>query len=171
MADPFLSPFAEKFVDCVYNAGSRQLGYLLHYDYNIRKLRRRAQDLATKRERLQGKIDDAQTRGDIIFDDVKQWIADVDSITLEVETFLDNENRANKKCLKGWCINFSSCYRFSKEAQKKMEEISLLLAKVGEFETVSHPDPTPRSLSLAKGSSDAYESRKSLKKQKSLSNE
>ncbi|KAK4846424.1 hypothetical protein QYF36_017076 [Acer negundo] len=164
-ADPFLSAFAEKFVDCLYNAGSRQLGYLLHYDYNIRKLSRQDQDLKNKKERLQGKINDAQTKGEIIFEDVQQWIADVDRMTIEVGKFFDDENKANKKCLKGWCINFRSCYRFSKEALRKIEEISLLLAKVGDFEAVSHPDPTPRTLSLAKGSSDAYESRRSLKKQ------
>ncbi|KAK1568104.1 hypothetical protein Q3G72_020641 [Acer saccharum] len=82
---------------------------------------------------------------------------------VKVETFLADENKANKKCLKGWCINFRSCYRFSKEALRKIEDISQLLAK--DFEAVSHPDPTPRTLPLAKGSSDAYESRRSLKKQ------
>ncbi|TXG55671.1 hypothetical protein EZV62_020927 [Acer yangbiense] len=146
-ADPFLSASAEKFVDCVYNAGSRQLGYLLQ----------------NKRERLQGKTDDAKTKEEIIFVDVQQWIADVDSMTIAVETFLADENKANKKCLKGWCINFRSCYRFSKEALRKIEDISQLLAK--DFEAVSHPDPTPRTLPLAKGSSDAYESKRSLKKQ------
>ncbi|TXG55648.1 hypothetical protein EZV62_020904 [Acer yangbiense] len=83
LADPFLSAFADKFVDCVYNAGSRQLGYFLHYEYNIRKLRGQDQDLKNKRERLQGKIDDAQSKGEIIFDDVQRWIADVDSMTIE----------------------------------------------------------------------------------------
>ncbi|KAK1568382.1 hypothetical protein Q3G72_023838 [Acer saccharum] len=165
-ADPFLSAFAEKIVDCVYNAGSRQLGYLLHYDYNIQKLSKQDRDLKNKRERLQEKIDDAQKKGEIIFDDVQQWIVDVDRMTTEVGKFFDEENKANKKCLKGWCINFRSCYRFSKEALRKIEEISPLLTKFGDdFEAVSHPDHTPRTLSLAKGSSDAYESRRSLKKQ------
>lgn len=85
--------------DCSFNETCLQFGYLYHYKDSVERLRNQAQKLAYTRERVQAKIDEATRRGEIILDDVMNWIGRVDGITAEAEKFLRGEDKTNKRAV------------------------------------------------------------------------
>ncbi|XP_031263112.1 probable disease resistance protein At4g27220 [Pistacia vera] len=146
-------------------AARDQVGYLFHYNDNIEILKKQAKKLADSRYTVQKKIKFAESNGEIILVDVQSWIAEADDIFAKAESFLEDENKANKRRLKGWCI-LGQRYRFSKEAKKHTLVISDLLQEVGMFESVSCPAPPSGIISSSKlFSSGTFESRNSIKKQ------
>ncbi|KAJ4710216.1 Disease resistance protein [Melia azedarach] len=159
-----VSSVAGKIADYLFDAAGRQVGYLLHYNDNIEALRKQAQKLADRRDRVQGKLDAAKRNRETIEADVENWITEVDNNLALAEKLSEDEVKANKKCLGGWSLNLRSRYRFSKEAQKIILEISQLKEE-GKFEHVSRPAPPPGIISYSKGIFEAFESRKSIMKQ------
>ncbi|KAK2651058.1 hypothetical protein Ddye_018547 [Dipteronia dyeriana] len=135
-----------KIWDCSFDATCRQFRYLCSYKDSFKRLRIKAETLKYRRERVQGKIDEAIRNGEIIQSDVTNWIQRVDDTTKEAERFTENEDQANKRCLKGMCIDPWSCYRFGKEAERKIEAISILQQEGAEFEGVSRQAPPPSNL-------------------------
>ncbi|TXG55666.1 hypothetical protein EZV62_020922 [Acer yangbiense] len=135
-----------KLWDCSFDATCRQFRYLCGYKDSIERLRIKAEKLEHTRERVQGKIDEATANGEIILSDVTNWIQRVDGITKEAEHFREEEDKANKRCLKGLCINPWSRYRFGKEAERKIEAISNLQKERSGFEIVSRQAPPRRNL-------------------------
>ncbi|XP_044500264.1 disease resistance protein At4g27190-like [Mangifera indica] len=162
-----VSSIAGKIADCLFVAAGSQLGYLFHYNDNIKDLKERVEELSGCRERVQVKIDIAKRNGESIFIHVQNWMKKVDKNSIEAKKFFENEVKTNKRCLKGWCINLRQCYRFSKEAKELALAVSdLVRQEVGRFEHVS----TPASPSVVVSSSSVFsfgrfESRNSLKKQ------
>ncbi|XP_031249801.1 disease resistance protein At4g27190-like [Pistacia vera] len=163
----FLSSITVEVGKCCFAAAGDQLGYLFRYNDNIENLKKQAEKLADRRRSMQLKIEVAERQGEIIFANVRSWIAEVDNISAKAESFLEDEDKANKRCLKGWCINLKQRYRFSKEAKKHTLMISEQLQEVGKFdESVSCPGPPFGIMSSSKlFSSSTFESRNSIKKQ------
>ncbi|XP_044500262.1 probable disease resistance protein At4g27220 [Mangifera indica] len=155
-----------KIMGNLFVAAGDQLGYLFHYNDNIKDLKERVQELSGRRERVQVKIDIARRNGEYIFIDVQNWMEKVYRISAEVEKFLEDDVHANKRCLKGWCINLGQRYRFSKKAKEAaLAILDLVLQEVLMFEHVSYP--TTSSIVVSSSSvfsSRSFESRNSLKK-------
>ncbi|KAK4852888.1 hypothetical protein QYF36_000813 [Acer negundo] len=124
-------------LDCSFDATCRQFRYLCGYKENVETLRIQAERLKYRRERVQGKIDEATTEGEIILSDVTNWIERVDDVTEEAEHFIENEDKANKRCLKGLCIDPRARYQFDKEEERKIKAISNLQQEGAGFESVS----------------------------------
>ncbi|XP_044476194.1 disease resistance protein SUMM2-like [Mangifera indica] len=156
---------AEKVVDGVFAAAGDQLVYLFHYNDNIQKLKKQVEKLRDSRDMVQKKIESAKRNGEIIFDIVQKWLAEVDDVSAKAEKFLEDEGKANKWCLNGWCSNLRQRFRFSKEAKKHTLTIFDQLQEFGKFESVSYPAP-PSGIILSSQiiNSDTFKSRKSLKK-------
>ncbi|GAY56207.1 hypothetical protein CUMW_170100 [Citrus unshiu] len=94
-------PITEKIVDVLFNATVRQFGYLCKYKHYIEALRTEAKKLTDRRNDLQAEIDAATRNREVIKDEVKRWIAEVDEIIPKAEKFLEDEVKVNKKCLGG----------------------------------------------------------------------
>ncbi|XP_044476891.1 disease resistance protein At4g27190-like [Mangifera indica] len=147
-------------------AASDQLSYLFHYNDNIQKLKKQVEKLRDSRDMVQKKIESAERNGEIIFTIVRDWLAEVDDVSAKAEEFLERENKANKRCLKGWCINLSQRSRFSQEAKKHTQAISDQLQERGNFKSVSCPAPPSRIISSSEVfNSGPFKSRNSIKKE------
>ncbi|XP_031276693.1 disease resistance protein SUMM2-like [Pistacia vera] len=154
---------AENISSRLFDAGGRQIGYLLNSSDNIEALRKQAQKLEATRGTIQVRIDAAERNREIILPDVKNWISEVDNVSVQAEKFLEDEVNANKRCFKGWCIDLRSRYRFSKAAKQKVVVI-IQLQDDGKFQTVSQPAPPPQGIIFpAVGFSGIFESRESIK--------
>ncbi|XP_044500266.1 disease resistance protein UNI-like [Mangifera indica] len=161
-----VSAIAGKIAEYLSVAAGGQLGYLFHYNDNIKDLQERVKELSGCKERVQVKIATAKRNGESIFIDVQDWIEKVDKISAEAEKFFEDEAKANKRCLKGGCINLGQRYRFSKEAKEQTLAISyLVLQEVERFEHVSSlASPSAVVSSSSVFPSGTFESRNSLKK-------
>ncbi|XP_044500263.1 probable disease resistance protein At4g27220 [Mangifera indica] len=162
-----VSAIAGKIAEYLSVAAGGQLGYLFHYNDNIKDLKERVKELSGCKERVQMKIATAKRNGESVFIDVQDWIEKVDKISAEAEKFFEDEAKTNKRCLKGWCINLGQRYRFSKKAKEQALAISyLVLQEVERFEHVSSlPSPSAVVSSSSVIPSGTFESRNSLKKQ------
>ncbi|XP_044475766.1 probable disease resistance protein At4g27220 [Mangifera indica] len=111
------------------------------------------------------KIESAKRNGEIIFDIVQKWLAEVDDVSAKAEKFLEDEGKAKKRYLKGQCINLGQCYRFSKEAKKYTLAISDQLQESEKLVIVSCPPPPFGIISSSEAfNSGTVKSRDSLKK-------
>ncbi|XP_044477148.1 probable disease resistance protein At4g27220 [Mangifera indica] len=157
---------AEKVVDNVFAVAGDQFGYLFHYNDNIQKLKKQVGNLRDSRDMVQQKIEFAERNREIIFTIVRNRLAEVDDISAKAEKFLEDEDKANKRCLKGWCINLGQRCRFSKESKKHTLAISDQLQELGKFESVSCPAPPSGIISSNEVfNSGSFESRNSVKKE------
>ncbi|XP_044472238.1 disease resistance protein UNI-like [Mangifera indica] len=158
-----VSSISEIIFTRLFDAAGRQIGYLLKYNDNIETLQKQAQKLKATRDSMQMRIDAAERNREIILPDVQSWISEVDNVSAEAETFLEDEGNVNKMCFKGWCINVRLRYRFSKVAKQKITVITQL-REDGKFQTLSQPTPPPSSIiSPTVGFSRIFESRESIK--------
>ncbi|XP_044472458.1 disease resistance protein UNI-like [Mangifera indica] len=158
-----VSSISEIIFTRLFDAAGRQIGYLLKYNDNIETLQKQAQKLKATRDSMQMRIDAAERNREIILPDVQSWISEVDNVSAEAETFLEDEGNVNKMCFKGWCINVLLRYRFSKVAKQKITVITQL-QEDGKFQTLSQPAPPPSSIiSPTVGFSGIFESRESIK--------
>ncbi|KAH9793973.1 Disease resistance protein [Citrus sinensis] len=156
-------PITERIVDVLFNATVRQFGYLCKYKHYIEALRTEAKKLTDRRNDLQAEIDAATRNREVIKDEVKSWIAEVNDIIPKAEKFLEDEVKVNKKCLGGLCVDLKSRYKLSREAEEKTLAMSALMA-VGNFgKGVSRPAPPPAIISSSEGVY-AFKSRESTMK-------
>ncbi|XP_044477263.1 disease resistance protein At4g27190-like [Mangifera indica] len=157
---------AEKAVDNALAAAGAQLGYMFHYNDKIEKLKKQVEKLRDSRDMVQKKIETAKRDGQIIFVIVQKWIAEVDDVLEKAEKFLKDEDKAKKRCLKGWCINLEQRCRFSKEAKKHTLATYDQLQELGKFESVSSPTPPSGIISSSEVfNSGPFESRNSIEKE------
>ncbi|KAH7853610.1 hypothetical protein Vadar_004716 [Vaccinium darrowii] len=87
-------------------------------------------ELQVLRRTIEGQIEEAKTRGEVIMDDVLAWLNEADVLRQGVMKFghdkIDNENI---QCFKFSCPAFISRYRLGKQAKKKVGDVKSLLEK------------------------------------------
>ncbi|KAI8557045.1 hypothetical protein RHMOL_Rhmol05G0303600 [Rhododendron molle] len=141
-----LDKIVEKLVDIAFESVGRHLGYLFHYKKNMKNLEVEKNKLQERRGTIEQKIDEAKTSGEVIVDDVSDWLKEVDILRQGVETVMDQKTvKENVRCFKFSCPDFNSRYRLSKEAEKKMGDVKTLAEKAN-FGTISRPAPPPPEL-------------------------
>ncbi|KAK3027948.1 hypothetical protein RJ639_039415 [Escallonia herrerae] len=91
----------------------RQIRYFHRYRENV------VEDFGKQVEKLGELVNETKRNGDLVKVDVQKWLTKVDQILLEAEAF-EGEIKLNKRCFGiGWCPDWSSRYKLSKEVRKK----------------------------------------------------
>ncbi|KAG5550593.1 hypothetical protein RHGRI_015519 [Rhododendron griersonianum] len=141
-----LDKIVEKIVDIVFESVGRHLGYLFNYKQNMKNLEVERDKLQELRRTFEGKIDEAENRGEVIVENVSDWRNGAERLRQGVEAFMDEKRvKENAQCFKFKCPNFISRYRLSKEAEKKMGDVKSLIEKAN-FDTISSSAPPPPEL-------------------------
>ncbi|KAH7843524.1 hypothetical protein Vadar_017675 [Vaccinium darrowii] len=136
-----LDKIVEKIVDIVIQSVGRHLGYLFHYKQNVRNLEVQMDELQVLRRTIEGQIEEAKNRGEVIMENVSAWQNGAEGLRQRVETFMHYKiDKENVQCFKFSCPNFISRYKLSKEAEKKMGDVKSLSEKAN-FGTISQPAP------------------------------
>ncbi|KAA8529338.1 hypothetical protein F0562_033863 [Nyssa sinensis] len=133
----FVGKIVAKIIDRLFTSMGRQIGYVVHYKENIKNLKDEVDSLGNLRGRVQGTVDRAKDNGEVIEDDVSNWLSHVHEMEEAVKIFLENDN---SMCFKGWSSDVRSRYRLGKEAKKKVIAVTRLKAN-GKFDTVAHRAP------------------------------
>ncbi|KAF7145206.1 hypothetical protein RHSIM_Rhsim04G0073100 [Rhododendron simsii] len=120
------------------------VGFLLHYKQNLKNLEDEVNNLEEQRSNVEGKVNEANRRGEAIDDIVSFWLKDADETRQGVDEFRDEVTvKENMSFFNFSCPNFVSRYRLSKEAKKKVVHIKYLTEEGGKIGTVSHPREAP----------------------------
>ncbi|KAA8521167.1 hypothetical protein F0562_011828 [Nyssa sinensis] len=121
---------------------SRQIGYLVHYEENVEKLKAELDKLVDERSEVQQKVKAARDNAEEIKEKVWKWLTIVHGMKDEVDEFLAGKDTEYRRCFKVWFPDFYSRHRLGREAKKKTGVITGLITD-GKFETVSRPKPLP----------------------------
>nr|POE70241.1 putative disease resistance protein [Quercus suber] len=135
-----IKPIIEKIEENLLERTGQQIGYLIHLNSNVKNLKDQFQKLAEKRNAVQLEIGEAERNGEVMVPGVESWVQKVDNISEGLQTFLEEDVKANMMCLDGWCPNLKSRYSLSRKAKKKTLEIDGLL-KDGQFARLSYRPP------------------------------
>ncbi|CAL5401442.1 unnamed protein product [Camellia sinensis] len=143
---------------------SRQFGYLIFYETNIKNLENQVLKLEDKKFGVEQLVVAAETKRETIGPDVKRWLTAVNELSQEATEFIEHEVKANKGCLNGWCPNLKSRYSLSRKATKKTQVVEKLSGE-GNFPRVSYPEPPVGMASTGTRGFKHFESRRSIMKE------
>ncbi|KAL7217026.1 hypothetical protein ACSBR1_028860 [Camellia fascicularis] len=118
-----------------------QLRYFHGYNINIENFQKQLEKLCDSRTRIQQSVNAATRNGEQIKAGVQKWLRNADLVIAEAEEF-DFEVQLNRRCFNGWCPDWMSRYKLSKEAINKTATIAELHGN-GQIEHVSLPAPPP----------------------------
>ncbi|KAF7145153.1 hypothetical protein RHSIM_Rhsim04G0053900 [Rhododendron simsii] len=139
--ETILGKIVEKIVDTVFQSVGRHVGFMLHYKQNLKNLDDEENNLQKQRGSVQGKVDEANHRGEAINNNVLDWLRDADETRQGVDNFRDEKaEKENMLCFNFSCPNFISRYRLSKEAKDKVVHVKHVTEEGSKIEngTVSH---------------------------------
>ncbi|XP_028092740.1 disease resistance protein At4g27190-like [Camellia sinensis] len=119
----------------------QQLRYLFCYYKNVENFHKEVEKLGDMRDSMQQCVEAAKRNGEEIRIDIQKWLTNVDGVLAEVEG-LGHELNSKKRCFNGLCPDWSSQYKFSKEAIKKTAIVTELQGDM-KFGNVSVPVPPP----------------------------
>ncbi|XP_035541669.1 probable disease resistance protein At4g27220 [Juglans regia] len=138
-----------------------QFGYIISYKNNISTLEEKILKLLEKEEAVQQSVDGAQWNQQVVASEVKTWQANVRKRIEEAQKFLEEDVKANRKCLNGWCPDLKLRYSLGKKAQKNTQAIIQLLEEGGKYDRVYNTPPPLEVRSSPTGWFKDFESRKS----------
>ncbi|KAA8521149.1 hypothetical protein F0562_011822 [Nyssa sinensis] len=131
-----------KILDSLLQPMSRQIGYLVHYEENVEKLKAELDKLVDERRTVEQKVKRARDNAEEIEENVSKWLTIVHEMKDEVDEFLAGKDTEYRRFFKAWFPDFYSRHRLGREAKKKTRVITGLITD-GKFETVSRPKPLP----------------------------
>ncbi|KAF7840437.1 putative disease resistance protein [Senna tora] len=135
-----LCVLAEKVIEFTLQPIGRQLGYLISYHSNVKKLKDEFKELQNDIEAVQHLVDDAQRQGEDIEVKVQEWFSRVNEITELVDKFYGEETHANTNCSFKSCPNLWLRHQISRKAKKMTLEVAEVKEK-GRFDRVSFYKP------------------------------
>ncbi|KAF5445104.1 hypothetical protein F2P56_034182 [Juglans regia] len=138
-----------------------QFRYIISYKNNISTLEEKILKLLEKEEAVQQSVDGAQWNQQVVASEVKTWQANVGKRIEEAQKFLEEDVKANRKCLNGWCPDLKLRYSLGKKAQKNTQAIIQLLEEGGKYDRVYNTLPPLVVRSSPTGWFKDFESRKS----------
>ncbi|XP_058000235.1 uncharacterized protein LOC110660411 isoform X2 [Hevea brasiliensis] len=142
--DMFISMFTEIIKDPIMQFVvvpiKRHISYPFNYKTKVERLQEEAQQLNSKRDRLQQSVADASRRGEEIYDDVSKWLISAGKAIREAEQLIQAKEQAKERCFIGLCPNLKTRYHLSKKAEKKASLIDKLRNQGG-LEPIGHTQP------------------------------
>ncbi|KAF7808367.1 putative disease resistance protein [Senna tora] len=135
-----LGGLAGKVVELTVEPIGRQLGYLISYQSNVKKLKDEFKELQNDKEAVQHLVDQAQRQGEDIEVKVQDWFTKVNEITELVDKFYGEEAHANTNCSFKSCPNLWLRHQISRKAKKMTLEVAEIKEK-GKFDKVSYYKP------------------------------
>ncbi|XP_058075726.1 disease resistance protein At4g27190-like [Magnolia sinica] len=125
---------------CVLNPLKKHMGYLIHFNDNVKDLKDRVEDLVAKREHIDQRVSTGCSNGEEEIGEVKLWLTRAVHMKEEAERI---EQRVAENTRRLFCSNLSWRYSISKEAKQAMESISKHCNE-GNFMRVTMPPLIPK---------------------------
>ncbi|KAB2612301.1 disease resistance protein [Pyrus ussuriensis x Pyrus communis] len=152
MALETLTAIIPTIIDYTVRPVARQVGYIIFYKSNLEDLKSKLENFDSAKQRMKHEVDEVGRKIDQkVHADVLKWQSDADKITRKAKTLLDDEGRANTKCLY-ICPNLKSYHRLGRKFTKL------------EFASISYNAAVEDISAIASDEYMAFESRTSMVK-------
>ncbi|XP_061989739.1 disease resistance protein At4g27190-like isoform X3 [Rosa rugosa] len=142
----------------------RQVGYVIHYNKNLKKLESQVGDLGAARESMQHAVETEERKGRRIEAGVQNWLTKVDEMTEKANDFLKDEQRAQTRCLRGFCPNLKVRHHRSRKSTKLVQEVADLCGKK-DFGDIAYDVQLEEVCSIPAKDYQAFDSRTSVAKE------
>ncbi|KAG2663960.1 hypothetical protein I3760_16G056600 [Carya illinoinensis] len=157
----FISLIVGKIIDYSVGPVGEQFGYFVLYKSSIATLEEKFQRILEKNEAVQQSVNGAQWNQEVVPSEVETWLTKVEKKIEEIQKFLEEDVKANTKCLNGWCPDLKLRYSLGKKAQKNTRAIvELLDEEGGKYDRVYNPAPPLEVRSSTDQSFKYFDSRK-----------
>ncbi|XP_058089407.1 disease resistance protein At4g27190-like [Magnolia sinica] len=124
---------------CAWNPLKEYMGYLIHFNDNIKDMKYSVQKLVAKREDIDRQISTGCSNGEEVTGEVSLWLTQATLMEEEAGT-IDQRVTENKRCL--FCPNLGWYHSISKQAKQTMAMIAKHHDE-GNFERMTMAPPTP----------------------------
>ncbi|KAM5553520.1 disease resistance protein [Rosa sericea] len=126
-----------KLVELTVAPVGRQVGYLIYYNQNVKKLENQLNDLVVMSQSVEHKVGEEKRNIREVEAHVNKWLTDVKEITREANEILSEEHKEKMKCLCGLCPNLKLRHQLSRKSTKLVPDITELYGKK-DFSTFAH---------------------------------
>ncbi|KAK9944509.1 hypothetical protein M0R45_010073 [Rubus argutus] len=127
----------------------------------LKHLASQVEMLNAKRTDVKLLVQAATDNLEVIASEVNTWLANVDGIIQDKETFFEEGKTAKATCSNGWFPNLKVRHSLSRKAKKMTPDVDNLLL-VGNFSQVSCPAPPLKIRFPSTGEHIEFESRKKV---------
>ncbi|KAM5553557.1 hypothetical protein ABKV19_025668 [Rosa sericea] len=152
---------AGKIVEFTVAPVIRQVGYIICYNKNLKKLQNQVGDLLDARLSMQHLVEIEEKKGKKIETGVQNWLTEVDKLTKEADDFLKDEHHAETKCLRGFCPNLKLRHHLSRNSTKMAQEVAELYEKKKNFDNIAYAASQEEVCVAALQDYEAFDSRTS----------
>ncbi|KAH9688942.1 Disease resistance protein [Citrus sinensis] len=126
-------------VKCLAPPTQRQLDYLRNYNENIQKLEAETESLKVEIRSIERRVFGAEKKGEKSEEKVEKWLVSANKIIDEVNAkFMEDEETATKRCLKGLCPNLKARYQLSKKAETQVKALVECREEAGRLDRISY---------------------------------
>nr|XP_011460230.1 PREDICTED: uncharacterized protein LOC105350266 isoform X3 [Fragaria vesca subsp. vesca] len=119
----------------------RQVGYVICYNKNFKKLQTRVGDLGGARDSMENDVKAEERKGKKIEKEVQDWLTKVGELTNEAAA-LNDKHLAQTKCLHGFCPNLKLRHHLSRKSTKLVLEVAELHEKRNNFAHIAYDAST-----------------------------
>ncbi|XP_050237707.1 uncharacterized protein LOC126687246 isoform X2 [Mercurialis annua] len=168
--ETFLSPFIEickdPFVHYVLLPIKRRISYPFTFKTKVRSLHDLTAKLKDKRDRLQDSVGDAERNGEVVYENVRNWLSHSGTAIQEAQVLVNAEHEAARmRCFAGLCPSLKTRYQLSKKAEEKASAIDQLDQQEAGLHPISHRPRRQQHVDPSVFTLEALESRLSILKQ------
>ncbi|KAL5986013.1 hypothetical protein ACLOJK_028003 [Asimina triloba] len=113
--------------------------YLFCSKQNVKKLKSKVDELGVLKNDIQGRLNIARRKGEVIRNEVLRWVSSVDAVEA---AFARLDDGAKHGCFMCLSLNCSTAYNLGKKAAKEMAHVVRLQTEGRNFSSISdHPPP------------------------------
>ncbi|XP_050213564.1 uncharacterized protein LOC126664968 isoform X2 [Mercurialis annua] len=139
LISPFVEICKDPFVEYIVLPIKRCISYSFTYKIKVQRLQDLTGKLKDKRDRLQDSVGDAERNGEVVYENVRNWLSHSETAIQEAEVLVNAQDEtAKKRCFVGLCPSLKTRHQFSKKAEEKASAIDKLDQQEAGLHPISH---------------------------------
>ncbi|KAK9218249.1 hypothetical protein WN943_006886 [Citrus x changshan-huyou] len=121
-------------VNCLSPHAQREFSYWYNSGANFENLKAELDRLKDERESIQRRVSEAERKSEKIEEKVEKWLVNANKSIEQAAKFIQDEEKANERCLMGLFPNWITRYQHGKKAETEKEALFKLREEAGRFD-------------------------------------
>ncbi|KAJ7951077.1 Disease resistance protein [Quillaja saponaria] len=140
-----------------WNPIQRQVGYLIFYERNIKKLKEEVEKLKGKKQSVEKSVETAKSNDEQIYDNVNEWMKNTNELIKATEEFPEHKGRLRTGCSSGFIPFLWHRHQLSRKAKVMAAEVVKIQTE--ELGNVAHKKPLAENAKFRNTSYEEFASR------------